>query len=267
MSRQTVFFPLINDSAQSINIIPVNKKTALLLWFGLVLGSCPVWAGESRLKLLVKVGGENSIRLPNLYFDRYHPPKPMEENEAAFTEGTVSCRTNSSASATIRNGSKNKPCTAEIKVQSVSVLVRNETRVNLPVRPVSGSDWDQKVWLILQAHEEGHVLIYKDIFEKLGQKVAQEVFAKCPASFNISVPFCSDGEIQAQMDRELDVILDALTAEAVKKISDICRTVGEAYDQDTSHGRQGPGGGLPTVENQALAAQQAVFRLRQKLPQ
>jgi len=208
--------------------------------------------------LEVDAAPENVVRLPDLYFDRDSPPKPMAANEAAFTEGIVSCQTNSDARISVRNAKKNKPCRADIQVEKVSITVRNQIRVNLPAWPLGGTEWEQKNWKILQAHEEGHVTIYREIFKLVAHQVTQKTFGKCPADFNVSVPFCNDAEIKARMNEELDVILDALTVEAVAKISDACRIVGEAYDLATSHGRKGAGGGPPTVENQLSAAEEAI---------
>ncbi len=210
------------------------------------------------IHLEVDATPENVVRLPDLYFDRDAPPKPMAANEAAFTEGIVSCQTNSDARISVRNAKKNKPCTANIQVEKVAVTVRNQIRINLPTWPLGGTEWEQKNWKILQAHEEGHVTIYREIFNLVAHQTAQKVFGKCPSAFNVSVPFCNDAELQAQMNRELDIFLDALTAEAVSKISDACRKTGEAYDQATSHGRQGSNGEPPSVENQAKAAEEAI---------
>ncbi|MCI0404692.1 MAG: hypothetical protein L0209_01230, partial [candidate division Zixibacteria bacterium] len=96
----------------------------------------------------------------------------------------------------------------------------------------------------------------------VGQPIADAVFAKCPRAFNISIPACSDDEIRSRMDQQLDVLLDALTAEAVSKITAVFREVNEAYDQATDHGRRGPEGGKATAENQVQAAEEAIGRFR-----
>lgn len=240
------------------------KKIVFLVVLSAIGFSFLAAPAQAELQVQVDARPENAVRLPDLYFDRGSPPRPMEGNEAAFTEATVSCQTNSNAQASVKNGKKNKPCTADITVEEVSVTVKNLIRVNLPAWPTGGSDWDKKSWKILQAHEEGHVTIYGEVFALVGQEIAEKVFGKCPSSFNISVPFCNDAEIQVQMNKELDVVLDALTAEAVAKISAACRKVGEEYDSVTSHGRQGPRGEPSTIENQAQAAKEAILRFKQQ---
>ncbi len=215
-------------------------------------------------EMRVNADARNLLRQPDRYFDRQSPPKPMKENEAAFTEGLVRCRTEADAHANVKSGRKNQPCVATITVEAVSALVGGDVTVYIPYRPEYGDRVDGQGWEVLKAHEEGHAQIYREVFALVGQPIADAVFTKCPKAFNISIPSCSDAEIRAQMDQQLDVLLDALTAEAVSKITAVFREVNEAYDQATDHGRRGAEDGKPTPENQLAAAQEAIqnFKLQ-----
>ncbi len=220
-----------------------------------------VWA-QSRSKVAVNAGIENLQRSPNRYFDRYHPPKEMGENEAAYTQGTVRCQTEATAEAKVESGRKNQPCIARITIQGISVLVRGDISVYLPNPPSPNADPEYQNWKVLEAHEEGHAQIYRELFAQFARPVAEEVFAKSPPDFNVSISSCSDREIRGRMDEEVDVLLDALTAEAVSRITAVFKKVNEAYDSETDHGRRRPGGGAPTAENQAQAAQDAINQFR-----
>jgi len=221
-------------------------------------------AASAEFKLQVNADPRNLLRQPDRYFDRQRPPKPMKENEAAFTEGVVRCRTEADAHANVKSGRKNQPCVATITVEAVTVLVTGDVTVNIPYRPEYGDRIDGQSWEVLKAHEEGHAQIYREVFERVAQPVADAVFAKCPKAFNISIPACSDEAIRAQMDQQLDVLLDALTAEAVSKITAVFREVNEAYDSATDHGRRGPEGDKPSTDNQTAAAREAIqnFKLQ-----
>ncbi len=209
-------------------------------------------------ELQVNADARNLLRQPDRYFDRQRPPKPMKENEAAFTEGLVRCRTEADAHANVKSGRKNQPCVATITVEAVSVLVGGDVSVYIPYRPEYGDRVDGQSWEVLKAHEEGHAQIYREVFARVAQPIADAVFAKCPEAFNISIPVCTDEEIRSRMDQQLDVLLDALTAEAVSKITSVFREVNQAYDRATDHGRQGANGEKPTVENQFAAAREAI---------
>lgn len=219
-------------------------------------------AAYESLKLRVNADARNLLRQPDRYFDRQRPPKLMKENEAAFTEGLVRCRTEADAHANVKSGRKNRPCVATITVEGISVLVNGDVTVYIPYRPEYGDRVDGQSWEVLKAHEEGHAQIYREVFALVSQPIADAVFAKCPKAFNISIPSCTDDEIRSRMDQELDVLLDALTAEAVSKITGVFREVNEAYDQATDHGRRGPEGSRPTVENQFSAAREAIQRFQ-----
>ena len=234
-----------------------SKRAVLLLaWvlFFWVVGISAAGGPELR----VNADARNLLRQPDRYFDRQRPPKPMKENEAAFTEGVARCRTESDAHANVKSGRKNQPCVATIQVEGVSVLVSGDVTVYIPYRPEYGDRWDGQSWEVLKAHEEGHAQIYREVFALVGKPIANAVFAKCPKAFNISIPVCNDEEIRSQMDRQLDLLLDALTAEAVSKISATFREVNETYDFATDHGRRGPEGDRPSVENQRTAAREAI---------
>lgn len=221
-------------------------------------------AASAEPTLQVNADPRNLLRQPDRYFDRQRPPKPMKENEAAFTEGVVRCRTEADAHANVKSGRKNQPCVATITVEAVTVLVTGDVTVNIPYRPEYGDRIDGQSWEVLKAHEEGHAQIYREVFERVAQPIADAVFAKCPKAFNISIPACSDEAIRAQMDQQLDVLLDALTAEAVSKITAVFREVNEAYDSATDHGRRGPEGDKPSTDNQTAAAREAIqnFKLQ-----
>ena len=239
------------------------KRTGFLM-AGAVLFAVVGIAAAGSPGVQVNADARNLLRQPDRYFDRQRPPKPMKENEAAFTEGVVRCRTEADARANVTSGRKNRPCVATITVEGVSVLVGGDVTVYLPYRPEFGDRWDDQDWEVLKAHEEGHAKIYREVFTLVGQPIAGAVFAKCPKAFNISIPVCSDEEIRRQMDRQLDVLLDALTAEAVSKISSVFREVNEAYDFATDHGRRGPKGDKPSIENQVATAEEAIrtFKLQ-----
>jgi len=241
----------------------MTKRAVLLLAGVLLIAVAGILAAE-KPKLQVNADARNLLRQPDRYFDRQRPPKPMKANEAAFTEGLVRCRTEADATANVTSGRKNRPCTATITVEEVSVLVGGDVTVYVPYRPEYGDRVDGQSWEVLKAHEEGHAQIYREVFALASQPIADAVFAKCPKAFNISIPICSDDEIRSRMDQQLDVLLDALTAEAVTKITAIFREVNEAYDQATDHGRRGPEGGKPTVENQLATAREAIqnFKLQ-----
>jgi hypothetical protein len=215
-------------------------------------------------ELHINADARNLLRQPDRYFDRQRPPKPMKDNEAAFTEGLVRCRTEADARANVKSGRKNQPCVATITVEAVTVLVGGDVTVNIPYRPEYGDRVDGQSWEVLKAHEEGHARIYREVFERVAQSIADAVFAKCPHAFNISIPVCTDDEIRARMDQQLDVLLDALTAEAVSKITAVFREVNEAYDIVTDHGRRGADGGKPSIDNQLSAAREAIqnFKLQ-----
>ena len=66
----------------------------------LALLTLAVWA-QSRPRVAINAGLDNLNRSPNLYFDRYHPPKEMKEHEAAYTQGTVWCQTEANAGARV----------------------------------------------------------------------------------------------------------------------------------------------------------------------
>lgn len=241
----------------------MSKRTVLLLAGGLFFAAPAVsTAVESEIR--VNADARNLLRQPDRYFDRHRPPKPMKENEAAFTEGVVRCRTESEAHANVKSGRKNQPCVATIAVEGLSVLVNGDVTVYIPYRPESGEDWEGQGWEVLKAHEEGHAQIYREVFARVAQPIADAVFAKCPKAFNLSIPVCTDEEIRSQMDQQLDVLLDALTAEAVSKITSVFHEVNETYDRATDHGRRGPDGDKPSVENQRAAAQIAIqnFKLQ-----
>jgi hypothetical protein len=220
-----------------------------------------VWA-QSRPVVRVDARPENLRRNTDRYFDRYHPPKEMGENEAAYTQGTVRCQTEASAEAKVESGRKNAPCVARITIQGVSVLVRGEISVYLPNPPSPNADPEYHNWKVLEAHEEGHAQIYRELFAQFARPTAEEVFAKSPPGFNVSIPSCNDRQIRARMDAELDVFLDALTAEAVSKITAFFKRANEEYDAATDHGRQGADGGRPTVENQLVFAQEIIRKFR-----
>jgi hypothetical protein len=228
---------------------------------GIVFAAGHGWGAEGP-DIQVNADAHNLLRQPDRYFDRQRPPKSMKENEAAFTEGVVRCRTEADAHANVKSGRRNQPCTATITVEAVSVQVRGDVTVYIPYRPEFGDRVDGQSWEVLKAHEEGHAQIYREVFALVGQPIADAVFAKCPKAFNISIPACTDDEIRSQMDQQLDVLLDALTAEAVSKITAVFREVNEAYDQATDHGRRGPNGEKPVVENQLKAAEEAIGRFR-----
>gem|GEM_PF-5238846 len=240
------------------------SKRALLLLAGALFFATVQTAASAEFKLQVNADPRNLLRQPDRYFDRQRPPKPMKENEAAFTEGVVRCRTEADAHANVKSGRKNQPCVATITVEAVTVLVTGDVTVNIPYRPEYGDRIDGQSWEVLKAHEEGHAQIYREVFERVAQPVADAVFAKCPKAFNISIPACSDEAIRAQMDQQLDVLLDALTAEAVSKITAVFREVNEAYDSATDHGRRGPEGDKPSTDNQTAAAREAIqnFKLQ-----
>lgn len=235
----------------------MSKKTALFLTWGVLFAGVQA-AAAAAPELHVNADARNLLRQPDHYFDRQRPPKSMKENEAAFTEGMVRCRTESDAHANVKSGRKNQPCVATITVEKVSVAVSGDVTVYIPYRPESGDGWEDRNWETLKAHEEGHTQIYRAVFERVAQPIADAVFAKCPKAFNVSVPLCTDEQIRAQMDQQLDVLLDALTAEAVSKITSVFHEVNEAYDLATDHGRRGPDGGRPSPENQQAAARQAI---------
>ena len=240
------------------------SKRALLSLAGALFFATAQMAASAEPKLQVNADPRNLLRQPDRYFDRQRPPKPMKENEAAFTEGVVRCRTEADAHANVKSGRKNQPCVATITVEAVTVLVTGDVTVNIPYRPEYGDRIDGQSWEVLKAHEEGHAQIYREVFERVAQPVADAVFAKCPKAFNISIPACSDEAIRAQMDQQLDVLLDALTAEAVSKITAVFRDVNEAYDSATDHGRRGPEGDKPSTDNQTAAAREAIqnFKLQ-----
>ncbi len=237
------------------------KIAGLFLAGGMLLAAVGILGAESP-ELQVNADARNLLRQPDRYFDRQRPPKPMKENEAAFTEGLVRCRTEADAHANVKSGRKNQPCVATITVEGVSVLVSGDVTVYIPYRSEYGDRVDGQSWEVLKAHEEGHAQIYREVFSLAGQTIADAVFAKCPKAFNISIPACSDDEIRAQMDHQLDILLDALTAEAVSKITAVFREVNQAYDSATDHGRRGPEGSRPTVENQFAAAREAIQQFR-----
>ncbi|MGH8004003.1 MAG: hypothetical protein ACRECJ_04705 [Limisphaerales bacterium] len=240
-----------------------SKWTAWVLTGGVIFAAGLGWAAEGP-KIQVDADAHNLLRQPDRYFDRQRPPKPMKENEAAFTEGVVRCRTEADAHANVKSGRRNQPCVATITVEAASVLVGGDVTVYIPYRPEYGDRVDGQSWEVLKAHEEGHTQIYREVFERVAQPIADAVFAKCPKAFNISIPVCSDEEIRSQMDQQLDVLLDALTAEAVSKITAVFREVNEAYDRATNHGRQGPEGDKASVENQLSTAREAIqnFKLQ-----
>ncbi|HLG93258.1 MAG TPA: hypothetical protein VI546_00310 [candidate division Zixibacteria bacterium] len=244
-------------------MIATSKRAVLLAAVGLFF----VAAGRSTAagpELQVNADSRNLLRQPDQYFDRQRPPKPMKENEAAFTEGVVRCRTEADAHANVKSGRKNQPCVATITVEAVTALVTGDVTVNIPYRPEYGDRVDGQSWEVLKAHEEGHAQIYREVFERVAQPIADAVFAKCPKAFNISISVCTDDEIRARMDQQLDVLLDALTAEAVSKITAVFREVNEAYDRATNHGRQGVEGTKPSIENQLAAAREAIQYFKQQ---
>ena len=240
------------------------SKRALLSLAGALFFATAQMAASAEPTLQVNADPRNLLRQPDRYFDRQRPPKPMKENEAAFTEGVVRCRTEADAHANVKSGRKNQPCVATITVEAVTVLVTGDVTVNIPYRPEYGDRIDGQSWEVLKAHEEGHAQIYREVFERVAQPIADAVFAKCPKAFNISIPACSDEAIRAQMDQQLDVLLDALTAEAVSKITAVFREVNEAYDSATDHGRRGLEGDKPSTDNQTAAAREAIqnFKLQ-----
>lgn len=232
----------------------MNLKGAVLLLFaGVVAGAANRVAAQNP-EIVVDTRPSNLVRQPDHYFDPANPPKPMKENEAAYTEGLVQCRTEVDAKANVHSGRKNQPCVATITVQQVYVTVGGGVTVFVPYRPPTGERWEGRSWDILKSHEEGHAQIYRDIFALVSQSIAASVFAKCPRAFNISIPYCTDAEIRSRMDQQLDVLMNALTQEAVSKITSVFREINEAYDGATDHGRRGGEGVPPSAENQLEAA-------------
>jgi hypothetical protein len=244
--------------SERINRVKKMAKRAVLLLAGVLLLIAVGVSGAEAPELRVNADARNLLRQPDRYFDRQRPPQPMKENEAAFTEGLVRCRTEADAHANVTSGRKNRPCVATITVEGVSVLVTGDVTVYIPYRPEYGDRVDGQSWEVLKAHEEGHTQIYREVFEGVAQPISDAVFAKCPKAFNISIPVCSDDEIRSRMDQQLDVLLDALTAETVSKITSVFREVNEAYDQATDHGRRGADGERPTIENQNEAAREVI---------
>src|SRR5262245_44441671 len=140
----------------------MSKRSALLLVGGVFFAVAQV-SMASGPELHVNADSRNLFRQPDRYFDPQHPPKPMKENEAAFTEGLVRCRTAADAHAKVKSGRKNQPCVATITVEAVTALVGGDVTVNIPYRPEFGDRIDGQSWEVLKAHEEGHAQIYREV--------------------------------------------------------------------------------------------------------
>ncbi|MCI0405418.1 MAG: hypothetical protein L0209_05010, partial [candidate division Zixibacteria bacterium] len=148
-----------------------SKRTVWVLAGVIIFAATCGWAADGP-NVQVNAEAHNLLRQPDRYFDRRRPPKPMKENEAAFTEGVVRCRTEADAHANVKSGRKNQPCTATITVEAVAVQVRGDVTVYIPYRPEHGDRVDGQSWEVLKAHEEGHARIYREVFALVGQPIA-----------------------------------------------------------------------------------------------
>ncbi|HEU4437359.1 MAG TPA: hypothetical protein VFR89_07820, partial [candidate division Zixibacteria bacterium] len=79
------------------------SKRALLSLAGALFFATVQVSASAEPKLQVNADPRNLLRQPDRYFDRQRPPKPMKENEAAFTEGVVRCRTEADAHANVKS--------------------------------------------------------------------------------------------------------------------------------------------------------------------
>lgn len=195
--------------------------------------------------------------------------------KAAATFDTVFCR--SFARLKIERAAWSegtRACTLILSVDSIWVTVEKSIGIVLP----SGNHPDDlgraHAKEILCAHERDHSLLHEQIFFQTLEPLVKEVFQSFPKRITVLQQHFSGGEepaVENRWDaalsaaaRVLEWILDDFDGKAAQKISEIGREAGEAYDFATDHGRQGPDGGWPTIENQLTAAQEAIqnFKLQ-----
>lgn len=195
--------------------------------------------------------------------------------KTAATFDTVFCR--SFARLKIERAARGEEtpiCTLLLAVDSIWVTVEKSIGIVLP----SGEDSDEleraHAREILFAHEQSHSLLHERIFFQTLEPAVKEVFESFPKRITVVQKRSSkeeeprdenrwDTSLSAAV-RVLEWILDDFNGRTAEKISAIAREAGEAYDFATNHGRQGPDGGWPSVENQFQAAREALqsFKLQ-----